>query len=56
MDLRQAGWDMRAIRPPTVPAGTARLRIAVHADHDETTLRGAATAVGEAVRRWGGGT
>jgi 8-amino-7-oxononanoate synthase len=53
-ELRQAGWDIRAIRPPTVPDGTARLRLAVHADHDEGTLRRAATAVGEAVRRWGG--
>jgi 7-keto-8-aminopelargonate synthetase-like enzyme len=43
--LREAGWDIRAIRPPSVPPGTARLRIAVHADHAPQTLVAAAAAV-----------
>ncbi len=29
--LRQRGFDIRAIRPPTVPEGAARLRVTVHA-------------------------
>jgi 8-amino-7-oxononanoate synthase len=36
--LRADGLDVRAVRPPTVPAGTARLRICVHLDHDEAAL------------------
>ena len=36
--MREAGYDIRAIRPPTVPRGTARLRISVHADHEQGVL------------------
>jgi len=45
--LRAAGWDIRAIRPPSVPLGTARLRISVHADHAPQTLTAVAAAVAE---------
>ena len=31
--LQNEGVDARPIRPPTVPAGTSRLRISLHADH-----------------------
>jgi 8-amino-7-oxononanoate synthase len=36
--LRQAGFWAVAIRPPTVPAGTARLRLAFTAAHDESDI------------------
>ena len=47
--LQNAGFDIRAIRPPTVPEGTSRLRISIHADHDPDTIRRAAAAVAEVV-------
>ena len=48
--LQARGYDIRAIRPPTVPDGTARLRISIHADHDAEMLDQAAAAVHESAQ------
>lgn len=45
--LRAAGFWVAAIRPPTVPAGSARLRITLSAAHDETDIDALITALGE---------
>ena len=36
--LRDEGFDVLAVRPPTVPEGTARLRLSIHADHTDADL------------------
>jgi len=43
--VREAGYEVRAVRPPTVPEGTARLRLVCHADHGEEDVDGVAEAV-----------
>jgi 8-amino-7-oxononanoate synthase len=39
-NLFEAGYFISAIRPPTVPSGTARLRISVQSDHTQKQLGG----------------
>jgi 8-amino-7-oxononanoate synthase len=46
--IRAAGIDIRAIRPPSVRPGTARLRFTVTAAHDPTDIERAVRAVGSA--------
>jgi 8-amino-7-oxononanoate synthase len=47
--VQARGFDVRAVRPPTVPDGTARLRLSVHADRTDAELDAVADAVLEAV-------
>jgi 8-amino-7-oxononanoate synthase len=49
----ERGVFAQAIRPPTVPAGTSRLRITVMATHREGELRQAANVIGTAARDLG---
>jgi 8-amino-7-oxononanoate synthase len=47
--LQEAGFDVRAIRPPTVAEGTARLRVSIHADHEPAVLVRLANSLAEVV-------
>jgi 8-amino-7-oxononanoate synthase len=45
--LEEKGFLVSAIRPPTVPAGTARLRITLSAAHEESQVDGLGAALRE---------
>ncbi len=47
--LESRGYLVGAIRPPTVPRGTSRLRISLTLEHDETALEEFAAVLGRAL-------
>jgi 8-amino-7-oxononanoate synthase len=48
--LQAAGLDVRGIRPPTVPAGTARLRISLTLNIDTADIERLADTLEEVLR------
>ena len=48
--LQDRGFDVRAVRAPTVPQGTERLRISVKAAHTQSQLEGLAGAIEEGLQ------
>jgi 8-amino-7-oxononanoate synthase len=49
--LRERGYWVAAIRPPTVPHNTARLRVTLSAAHAEEDVDGLLAALGEVLRQ-----
>jgi 8-amino-7-oxononanoate synthase len=47
--LQRAGFDVRGIRPPTVPDGTSRLRISITLNVDEEIIASLAAAMKESM-------
>jgi 8-amino-7-oxononanoate synthase len=49
--LLERGWFVAAIRPPTVPAGTSRLRVALSAAHRDADVEGLVAALADCILR-----
>jgi 8-amino-7-oxononanoate synthase len=48
-ELEARGFLVSAIRPPTVPAGTARLRVTLSATHEDSQVDGLIAAIAETI-------
>ena len=48
--LLKSGFHVQAIRPPTVPIGTARLRVSTNAGHDASDIDAFLSALRDVVR------
>ena len=48
--LKDRGYDIRAIRPPSVAPGTSRLRVSIHANHTPEMVLGLAHSIQEIIR------
>jgi 8-amino-7-oxononanoate synthase len=51
--LQAGGFDVRAIRPPSVPPGTARLRVSVNAGLSDDAIERFAASVAGALKEVG---
>jgi 8-amino-7-oxononanoate synthase len=51
--MQARGFDIRAVRPPTVPEGTARLRLSLTLNVDEAQVASMAAALSEELKRLG---
>lgn len=49
--LKAAGFDVRAVRPPTVPEGTSRLRLSITLNADEQAIDHLAALLAEPLKR-----
>ncbi|CAN1723770.1 8-amino-7-oxononanoate synthase [Hyphomicrobium sp. 1Nfss2.1] len=49
--MQERGYDIRAVRPPTVPEGTARLRISLTLNVDEAQVAAMVAALAEELKR-----
>jgi 8-amino-7-oxononanoate synthase len=49
--LQESGFDVRAIRPPTVPEGTARLRVSISTNLSEKNISDFAAALAPHLRK-----